>query len=210
LKIIGDKGLATPDIQYLTPSQVGGIRSNATSPGKSPGEHTMANGEVSMSSRERAKASNATSPGKSPGEHTMANGEVSMSSRERGAAGGVASHATSPGKSQGEHTMANGKVSMSSKERAKASHVTSPGKSPGEHTMANGKVSMSSKERLANASAHMTSEDRRKSMLVRPMNGTAHLNPNAEEDFIHHCAMAKKLFEQVSRYYLLLTIKQLY
>ena len=116
LKIIGDKGLATPDIQYLTPSQVGGIRSHATSPGKSPGEHTMANGEVSMSS----------------------------------------------------------------------------------------------KERMANARAALTIEDCRNRMLVRPMNGTAHLNPNAEEDFIHHCAMAKKLFEQVSRYYLLLTIKQLY
>jgi len=139
LKIIGDKGLATPDIQYLTPSQVGGIRSHATSPGKSPGEHTMANGEVSMSSR------------------------------ERGAAG------------------------------AKASHATSPDKSPGEHTMANGKVSMSSKERMANASAHLTLEDCRKRMLVRPMNGTAHLNPNAEEDFIDHCATAKELFEKVSR-----------
>jgi hypothetical protein len=52
---------------------------------------------------------------------------------------------------------------------------------------------------MANASAHMTSEDRRKSMLVRPMNGTAHLNPNAEEDFIDLCAMAKELFEKVSR-----------
>ena len=135
LKIIGDKGLATPDIQYLTPSQVGGIRS----------------------------------------------------------------HATSPGKSQGEHTMANGKVSMSSKERGIASNVTSPGKSQGEHTMANGKVSMSSKERMANARAALTIEDCRKRMLVRPMNGTAHLNPNAEEDFIDHCATAKELFEKVSR-----------
>jgi len=105
LKIIGDKGLATPDIQYLTPSQVGGIRSHATSPGKSQGEHTMANGKVSMSSRER----------------------------------------------------------------------------------------------MANARAALTIEDCHKRMLVRPMNGTAHLNPNAEENFIDHCAMAKELFEKVSR-----------
>ena len=79
------------------------------------------------------------------------------------------------------------------------SHATSPGKSPGRHTMANGKVSMSSKERMANASAHLTLEDCRKRNLVRPMNGTAHLNPNAEENFIDHCAMAKELFEKVSR-----------
>jgi hypothetical protein len=158
LKIIGDKGLATPHIQYLTPSQVGGIRSHATSPGKSQGEHTMANGKVSMSTKERAAASNATSPGKSPGRHTMANG----------------------------------KVSMSTKERAAASNATSPGKSPGRHTMANGEVSMSTKERMANARAAL-------SMLVRPMNGTAHLHPNAEQDFINHCAMAKELFKKVSR-----------
>ena len=79
------------------------------------------------------------------------------------------------------------------------SHATSPGKSQGEYTMANGKVSMSSKERMANASAHLTLEDCRNRNLVRPMNGTAHLNPNADQDFIDHCAMAKKLFKKVSR-----------
>jgi hypothetical protein len=35
--------------------------------------------------------------------------------------------------------------------------------------------------------------------LVRPMNGTAHLHPNTKKDFIAHCAMAKELFEMVSR-----------
>jgi hypothetical protein len=88
---------------------------------------------------------------------------------------------------------------MSSRERGIASQATSPGKASGEHTMANGKVSMSTKQRMENAKAALTIEDCRNRMLVRPMNGTAHLHPNAEKDFIAHCAMAKELFEMVSR-----------
>jgi hypothetical protein len=51
---------------------------------------------------------------------------------------------------------------------------------------------------MENARAALTSEDCRNHNLVRPMNGTAHLHPNAKEDFITHCAMAKKLFDKVS------------
>ena len=118
-----------------------------------------------------------------------------MSSKERAAA----SNATSPDKRPGEHTKANGEVSMSSKERGILSNATSPGKLPGKHTKANGEVSMSSKERMENARAALTSEHFRNRNLVRPMNGTAHFHPNAEEDFIANCAMAKELFEKVSR-----------
>jgi hypothetical protein len=94
------------------------------------------------------------------------------------------------------------KAITTSKVRRSSSKTTAPNKLPeppkkrGNATAPNMLPGQQSKKiRVTKAS---TSENHRKANLRKPMNGTAHLNPNAEKDFIKHCANAKKLVNEVS------------
>jgi hypothetical protein len=57
---------------------------------------------------------------------------------------------------------------------------------------------MSTIQRGQAAAKAKTPEIRRKANLKRQMNGTAHLNPNAERNFNSNCVSVKKIFEKVN------------
>ena len=141
----------------------------------------------------------------SPGVHPKKNGEgMTMSLRLRG----KASTATAPNMSPGVHPKKNGEgMTTSTRLRGEASHATTPNMSPGVHPKKNGEgMTMSTRLRMQK----LNTEYGRKRNLVRPMNGTAHLNPNAENDFITNCAAAKELFRKVSFHLSKLPLNQFY
>ena len=89
----------------------------------------------------------------------------------------------------------------------RASHAAAPNMSPGVHPKKNGEgMTMLTRLRMKK----LNTEYGRKRNLVRPMNGTAHLNPNAENNFITNCAAAKELFRKVSFHLSKLPLNQFY
>ena len=49
------------------------------------------------------------------------------------------------------------------------------------------------------------SERSRKGNMSKPMNRTAHLNPNSVADFMNHCKAAKKLLDLVRQFTFFIT-----
>ena len=108
-EILQDWGLVDESTKYMYSCVVGGIKSNATDPGRDKGVHYSTRLQRdTMSSFERgelfAKASNATDPGRDKGVHysTRLQQDI-MSSFERGEVGGIESNATDPGRDKGVH-----------------------------------------------------------------------------------------------------------
>ena len=122
--------------------------------------------------------SHATDDGMKPGEHLTKDGSrVTMPTKDRCRKAGLMSNATDNGMEQGQHRKKNGDMSMSMKDRINAMNK--------------------GQSRLTDA---QRSERARKGNMSKPMNGTAHLNPNSEADFMNHCKAAKKLLDLVRQF----------
>ena len=79
-----------------------------------------------------------------------------------------------------------------------ASHATDPSKPGGVHYSERlRRDTMSMVERSKKAQSARTTESHRKANLTKKKNGTFHLNPNAERDFIINCDCAKQIFALV-------------
>ena len=103
--------------------------------------------------------------------------------------GGKASHATDDGMRPGQHVKDDGKFSMASEDRGRKRGIA-----------CNHRQSYATQKARGNGIPGMTSKQCSARMMVRPNNGTSHLNPNADRDFENHCNMARTIFEKVSSY----------
>ncbi len=143
-EILQDWGLVNESMKYMYSCVVGGIKSNATDPGRDKGVHYSNQLQRdTMSSFERGEVggieSQATDPGQDKGVHYSNQLQRdTMSSFERGELVAKASQATDPGRDKGVHYSTRlQRDTMSSFERgelfAKASNATDPGRDKGVH-----------------------------------------------------------------------------
>ncbi len=130
------------------------------------------------------RASHATDSGMPKGSHLMKGGEVSMPTKQRGQLGGEKSHATDPGMPKGSHVTKKGTVAMPSEDRGRKAGLQS-----------NQKQAYATCKARGTGIPGMSSKQLSARNMGRPMNGTSHLHPNAEQIFENHCNLARWMKE---------------